>query len=413
MEKRELGNDEMKKADASIVEENKKIDKKKLKDEKKANVRAKARAIADGNKTTEAAQAQPQPQQGLTDDSQSQPQQSDNGISDDDYTFTEDELRNDPDGPLYNDTKSTDTEEDSTTSQPKTMSYVDMYKALNPEAVETPEAQARREKKEKRERIARSIADGLNAIARIYFGSKGVGIPHDPKSDLTNAYNARQELLKKQYKENKNAWLNGYLKAQALDEQSRRYGEQQAETKRHNKAMERLSDTRAGQADRRLNQRDLELKIKNTKINNDKDYQDAIIEIKKLLATGQIEHWQASEAIAMLRAQNAGKKSGGNEELKGLWMRYYELMDTPDGAAKIEKIIDGTNGSIKRVNNTNIRYIMSKLDGGGGSTHQSKPHNAPARAASKTPARSASKPKAQNKPVPRQKQNIKQRSRNL
>jgi len=416
MEKRERGNDEMKKADEGIVEENKKIDKKRLKDEKKANVRAKARAIADGNKTTNTAQAQSQHQQTQTDDSLSQPQQSDNGIKEEDYTFTEDELRNDPDGPLYNDAHSTDTKEDNTESQPRTMSYVDMYKALNPEVVETPEQQALREKKEKRERIARSIADGLNAIARIYYGSKGVGIPHDPKTDLTNSYNARQELLKKQYKENKYAWLNGYLKAQALDEQSRRYSEQQAETKRHNKTMENLNDRKAGQSDRRMDQNDRKLNIYEKKIQNDKDYNNLKLEIEKKLADGQIKHWEAMQALGWARLQEAKRRGNNDSNLTGVWNTFLTMMDEdPTAEEKVDKIIEDSHGAIKKPNNTNIRFIVGKLLGFGSSTHQSKPklHNAPSKTQNKTSTRSASKPKTQNKPVPRQQQNIKQRSRNL
>ena len=492
-ENKEADKEAEKEAEKAVKEAEKaarKEEKRRLKEEKRARVRAKAQAIVKSNKgesdtqstpqTQSTAPAQTAPQQSQS--QQAQPQQSSaqtqtqaqtqsnaqpqaqtqstqqttaqpqqetkstsqqeqGGVNEDDYTKTADELGIDDKGQQGTSQEQTQTAQTQTAqastaaSQPQQMSYVDMYKALNPEEYDdSPEAQARREKKEKRERIARSIADGINAIARIYFGSKGVGIPHDAKNDLTNAYNARQELLRKEYESKHTNWVNGLLKAQALDAQAKKNNETLAETIRHNTEMEKNNTRKTDQGNRRLDQRDWELYLKSLQVKNDKEYKDKRLEIQKMLADGQIDRWQAQTANEKLRINTASKRSGGDSDLKGLWMRYYELMDTPEGSAKIEKIIDNSNGAIKGVNIYNIRYVMSKLGVGDArsskpQTPAPKPQNKPAankpqpqpkqtsRPATKPQQKAQSKPKTTQKPaqkaVPRQKQDLSKRSRNL
>nr|CAI9751835.1 hypothetical protein AZFZUZMX_AZFZUZMX_CDS_0075 [Caudoviricetes sp.] len=306
------------------------------------------------------------------------------------------------------------------------MSYTDMYKLLNPEeADETPEAKARREKKEKRERIARSIADGINAIARIYFGSKGVGIPHDAKNDLTNAYNARQDLLRKEFASKHTDWVNGLLKAQALDAQQRKANETLAETIRHNMEMEKNNTRRTDQAGQKISLAQLRLDFDNRKLDSENDYRDAIKDIKEKLANKQIEYWDAQIAIGWYNAKHARKGSGSSQDIaerKAAWDTYNSLLLTDEGRRKIGKI----ERKLGTANNTNIVFIVNHLNDV--DTPASKPQNKPAankpqsQPRQKTPAqkpqqRAQSKPKTTQKPaqkaVPRQKQNLEQRSRNL
>lgn len=304
------------------------------------------------------------------------------------------------------------------------MTYADMYKLLNPEEEdETPEQKKKREKKEKRELIIRSIADGLSAMARIYFGSKGVNIPHDPKNDLTYAYNERKEKLKKEYKTNKDAWLNGYLKAMALDEQSRKSKDTLAETKRHNLAVEDNLRTKAGQTDRRLDQADRRLDISKYKIDSDNDYHDAILDIQQQELDGKIEHWKAQEAISRLNAERARNKSKGNLSMQGYWERCLDLQNTPEGRKKINKLLMriGANS----VNNTNIKWILSHLDDSStpaqsqtpskpaSTTQSAQKPNTKSQSVTKPAGKTQTKAKTQQKPVARQKQDVKQRSRNL
>lgn len=369
--------------------------------------------------TTAQPQTQSQPQQSQSTTQQSQTDDDNK----DDYTFYEDELDNDQDGPNLSNEDSTETQNASKT-QP--MSYTDMYKLLNPEeADETPEAKARREKKEKRERIARSIADGINAIARIYFGSKGVGIPHDAKNDLTNAYNARQELLRKEYESKHTNWVNGLLKAQALDAQAKKNNETLAETIRHNTEMEKNNTRRTDQAGQRISLAQLELEFKNRKLNSNEDYRNAIMDIKNKLMNAQIEHWQAEEAIGWYSAKRARGGGGSSQDIaerKAAWDTYNSLLLTDEGRRKIGKI----ERKLGTANNTNIVFIVNHLNDV--DTPASKPQNKPAankpqsQPRQKTPAqkpqqRAQSKPKTTQKPaqkaVPRQKQDLSKRSRNL
>ena len=370
-ENKEADKEAEKEAEKAVKEAEKaarKEEKRRLKEEKRARVRAKAQAIVKSNKgesdtqstpqTQSTAPAQTAPQQSQS--QQAQPQQSSaqtqtqaqtqsnaqpqaqtqstqqttaqpqqetkstsqqeqGGVNEDDYTKTADELGIDDKGQQGTSQEQTQTAQTQTAqastaaSQPQQMSYVDMYKALNPEEYDdSPEAQARREKKEKRERIARSIADGINAIARIYFGSKGVGIPHDAKSDLTNSYNARQDLLRKEFASKHTDWVNGLLKAQALDAQQRKANETLAETIRHNMEIEKNNTRRTDQAGQKISLAQLRLDFDNRKLDSENDYRDAIKDIKEKLANKQIEYWDAQVAIGWYNAKHA--RRGGRKQ---------------------------------------------------------------------------------------------------
>ena len=249
--------------------------------------------------------------------------------------------------------------------QPKQLSYADMYKILNPDQVETSEQKEIREKKERTKARIAAIGDGLRALSNIYFATKGAKVAHNPESDITKVVNKRKEYMDAQREKNRAAWLTGYQKAMALDEEARKNDLTLAEQIRYHNMLNENNKTKAEQGQQRIEQGNRRLDLSKMKYTNDAEYKDNQLKIKKMLADGQISHWAAQDALATLRegriANKAQKSSGGNKTTAGYWYEYYDMMDTPEGQKKIYELKRRLR--IKNVTQTNVRYIMDRLKG--------------------------------------------------
>lgn len=254
--------------------------------------------------------------------------------------------------------------------QPKQLSYVDIYEMLNPKHEETPEQRANREKKERTKARIAALGDGLRALSNIYFSTKGAKVIHNPESDMTKVVNKRKEYMDAQREKNRAAWLTGYQRAMALDEQAKSRGMTYAEQVRHNKELESIAKTKNDQGQQRIDQNQQKIDLSKLKYTNDAEYKDNQLKIRKMLADGQISHWAAQDALARLRegriANKAQKSSGGNQTTAGYWYKYYDYMDTPNGQKKIAEIKRRLR--IKNVTQTNVRYIIDRLEGRSSST---------------------------------------------
>ena len=254
--------------------------------------------------------------------------------------------------------------------QPKQLSYADMYKILNPEHQETAEQRANREKKERTKARIAALGDGLRALSNIYFATQGAKVVHNSESDMTKAVNKRKAYMDEQREKNRAAWLTGYQRALALDEEARKNNLTLAEQMRYHDMQNDISKVKAEQGQQRINQNQQKIDLSKLKYTNDAEYKDNQMKIKKMLADGQISHWAAQDALARLRegriANKAQKSSGGNQTTAGYWYEYYDMMDTPDGQKKINEIKRKLR--IKNVTQTNVRYIMDRLKGRSSST---------------------------------------------
>lgn len=249
--------------------------------------------------------------------------------------------------------------------QPKQLSYADMYKMLNPEREETAEQKANREKKERTKARIAALGDGLRALSNIYFSTKGAKVVHNPESDMTQVVNKRKAYMDAQRERNRAAWLAGYQRAMALDEEARKNDLTLAEQIRYHDMQNDINKVKADQGQQRIDQGNRRLDLSKLKYTNDAEYKDNQLKIKKMLADGQISHWAAQDALARLRegriANKAQKSSGGNKTTAGYWYEYYDLMDTPEGQKKINELKRRLR--IKNVTQTNVRYIMDRLKG--------------------------------------------------
>ena len=229
--------------------------------------------------------------------------------------------------------------------QPKQLSYVDIYEMLNPKHEETPEQKANREKKERTKARIAAFGDGLRALFNIYFSTRGAKVIHNPESDMTKVVNKRKEYMDAQREKNRAAWLAGYQRAMALDEEAKSRGMTYAEQVRHNKELESIAKTKNDQGQQRIDQGNRRLDLSKMKYQTDADYKKAVLTIKKALADGQISHWQAQEAIQRMNAETGrirANKSGSGSSRTGSYSgevdEYMDLMEKdPEGMAEAAK----------------------------------------------------------------------------
>lgn len=192
--------------------------------------------------------------------------------------------------------------------QPKQLSYADMYKILNPEMNETAEQKANREKKERTKARIAALGDGLRALSNIYFSTKGARVVHNPESDMTKAVNKRKEYMDAQREKNRAAWLTGYQRAMALDEEARKNDLTLAEQIRYHDMMNENNKTKNDQTlAEQMRYHDMINDYNKTK--NDQGQQR--IEQGNRRLDGQINHWATQDALARQRGRRIANKSGG------------------------------------------------------------------------------------------------------
>lgn len=190
---------------------------------------------------------------------------------------------------------------------PKQLSYVDIYEMLNPKHEETPEQKANREKKERTKARIAALGDGLRALSNIYFSTKGAKVIHNPESDISKVVNKRKEYMEAQREKNRAAWLTGYQRAMALDEEARKNDLTLAEQIRYHDMMNENNKTKNDQGQQRIAQQD--------------EYNKGKLENQKSANEENARHHKEQESTNkknadanMIRAKNAGKSKGGGSK---------------------------------------------------------------------------------------------------
>lgn len=191
--------------------------------------------------------------------------------------------------------------------QAKQLSYVEMYEILNPKHEETAEQKANREKKERTKARIAATGDGLRALANIFFATKGAKVVHNPESDMTKAVNKRKAYMDEQREKNRAAWLAGYQRAMALDEEARKNDLTLAEQIRYHDMMNENNKTKNDQGQQRID-------INKMRITNQQEYNQARLELDRLRREDKITQSEKELAIKHLNAQAkqiAPNRSGG------------------------------------------------------------------------------------------------------
>lgn len=217
-------------------------------------------------------------------------------------------------------------------SQPKQLSYADMYKMLNPELNETAEQRANREKKERTKARIAALADGLRALSNIYFATKGAKVVHNPESDMTKAVNKRKAYMDEQREKNRAAWLAGYQRALALDEEARKNNLTLAEQMRYHDNMDRVNRAKVMLDQMRIAQQD---EYNKGKLSNQESANKETVRHHKEQESTSKKNANAN----VTRAQKAGKNKGGSsKEDYNKTLAGYTSED-PDGVRLVTRAL--------------------------------------------------------------------------
>lgn len=125
-------------------------------------------------------------------------------------------------------------------SSTRRMSYVDLFKALNPDRPETAEERAVREKREKSEAILSAVGDGISALTNLFFTTRYAPNAYDASRGMSVKAKERWDRLRQEREANRRAYTDGYLRALAMDEA----GDREDRNWRHTLERERISDER-------------------------------------------------------------------------------------------------------------------------------------------------------------------------
>ena len=103
-------------------------------------------------------------------------------------------------------------------TQPKKMSYVEMFRQMSPYKPPTAEELENARKKEKRDKVFAAIGDGIAALSNLDFTTKGAPNAFDPRNSLSAKARERWDKLNKEREENARYYMQEAMKAQALDD---------------------------------------------------------------------------------------------------------------------------------------------------------------------------------------------------
>lgn len=123
-------------------------------------------------------------------------------------------------------------------ARPQQLSYVDMLNKMY--TPETAEEKAKRERKEKWDKTAAAIGDGISALANLYYTTKGAPNSYDGKNSMSERTRQLYERLDKDRKENERWYLNHYMNAAKMDEDAKRY----ADERDYKRGRDKVADDR-------------------------------------------------------------------------------------------------------------------------------------------------------------------------
>lgn len=221
-------------------------------------------------------------------------------------------------------------------TQPKKMSYVEMFRQMSPYKPPTAEELEKERKKEKRDKVFAAIGDGIAALSNLYFTTKGAPNAFDPRNSLSAKARERWEKLNKEREENARYYMQEAMKAQALDDdrddKDRSYMAKLQNDYR-NYLLKRSADNRAAEL------HDLDKQLRQGKI-NEQTYKakKAEVEAKYAEATQKsvIAKNKASAKASNASANNSNAQAAEHRRNVNSGYAWYEK----DGTRHIAKTKD-------------------------------------------------------------------------
>ena len=120
--------------------------------------------------------------------------------------------------PTVSSSTQTDAGGDNAGQKPARLSYTQMYQQLNPFKPPTEEELEKERKKQKREQIFAAIGDGISSLANLFFTTKGAPNMYTGQNTQSKQVKDRWEKLKADRDAHMKEYMDGLMKAQALDD---------------------------------------------------------------------------------------------------------------------------------------------------------------------------------------------------
>lgn len=172
------------------------------------------------------------------------------------------------------------------TENPK-LSYVEMFKKMNPYAPPTPEQIDKERKRQKRNSIFAAIGDGISALSNLYFATQGAPNAYNPQNSMSGRMRERYDKLQKDREANRRAYMEGYLRAVQMDEANAR----DERNWRHTLEREAVAD----------DWKERQVVMQEAKADRD----ERLAEIKIQLQLGKLTEQEYRNEIARIKAEYA------------------------------------------------------------------------------------------------------------
>lgn len=202
------------------------------------------------------------------------------------------------------------------------MSYVDLHRAMNPDAIETPEQKEAREKKEKRQAIFSALGDGISALSNLYFTTQYAPNAYDASQGLSAKARERWDKLNAQREARRKEYYEGYVRAQQLDDANERDDRNWNHTLEREKKADEYRDKQDRRAEAKAERDDALAQLRLDLMQGKIDEQTAAAQEREIKAkyAGDLIKSQ----IAKNNRSGTGSRGGGGGQKTALWIAYDE-----------------------------------------------------------------------------------------
>ncbi|MCM1142187.1 MAG: hypothetical protein NC453_26755 [Muribaculum sp.] len=228
----------------------------------------------------------------------------------------------------------------------KKLSYVEMFQKMNPYTPPTPEEVEKEKRKQKRQAVFAAIGDGISALSNLYFTTTYSPNAWDANNSMSTKMKERWDKLNKERQENQRTYMDGYLRAMAMDDEKAR----DDRNWRHTLEREEVTDKRY---EDEIQHRDKREGIE------DKRYDDNI-EHRNQREAIEDDHWQRSfeEGQRQFNVTSAQNQQRINIESKRLAHEMQNNGSVTFALGTGKGTITISKGAL---NSTNVAYVFSKL----------------------------------------------------
>ena len=170
---------------------------------------------------------------------------------------------------------------------PSKMSYLELWKEMNPYEPVTKEELEKERKKQKRDAIFSAIGDGISAMSNLYFTTQYAPDMSDRRGGMSEVTRERYDRIIKEREGKQREYMEGFLRALAMD----RAAENENRNWLHTLEREKIMDAYRESADQRAE----------AKAERD----EAMAELKLEQARGKIDEQKYNAKVAEIKAKYA------------------------------------------------------------------------------------------------------------